>query len=100
MAAAVPSGVPLEAADAARDTLGGAVEVARHLPEQVGGALVDAAREAFVQGLHLGAVISAIGTIGLAIFVVVLLRRVRTGGEPEGQAHHEEQAETEPSAAA
>jgi DHA2 family multidrug resistance protein-like MFS transporter len=100
MAAAVPSGVPLEAADAARDTLGGAVEVARHLPEQVGGALVDAAREAFVQGLHLGAVISAIGTIGLAVFVVVLLRRVRTGGEPEGQAHHEEQAETEPSAAA
>ncbi|MEX0816401.1 MAG: MFS transporter [Gaiellales bacterium] len=100
MAAAVPNGVPLEAADAARDTLGGAVEVARQLPEQLGAALVDAAREAFVQGLHLGSAISAVGTIGLAIFVVVLLRRVRTGGEPEGRADHEEQAETEPSAAA
>jgi len=100
MAAAVPDGVPLEAADAARDTLGGAVEVARQLPEQLGAALVDVAREAFVQGLHLGAAISAVGTIGLAVFVVVLLRGVRTGGEPEGQAVPEENAEPETTAAA
>jgi hypothetical protein len=40
----VPAGVPPEAADAARDTLGGVVAVAAGLPEQLGAAVLDAAR--------------------------------------------------------
>jgi DHA2 family multidrug resistance protein-like MFS transporter len=81
MAEAIPVGVPLEAADAARDTLGGAIEVAGQLPGQLGPGLIDAARDAFTQGLHLTAAISAIGSIGLAILVMTLLRRVRAGSE-------------------
>jgi DHA2 family multidrug resistance protein-like MFS transporter len=85
MAVAVPGGVPLAAAAAARDTLGGAIEAAGQLPGRLGPALIEAAREAFTQGLHLAAAISAVGSIGLAILVVTLLRRVRTGGESHDQ---------------
>jgi MFS transporter, DHA2 family, multidrug resistance protein len=85
IAGALPSGVPLQAAQAASDTLGGAVEVAGQLPGQLGPELIDAAREAFTQGLHVGAAISAIGTVGLAILVVTLLGRVRMGSETEHQ---------------
>ncbi|MGQ0571418.1 MAG: MFS transporter [Armatimonadota bacterium] len=85
MAGAVPAGIPLEAAAVARDTLGGAVAIAGQLPEHLGAALVDAARVAFVQGLQLIAAISAVGSIGLAVFVAVVLRRVPASSEPEQQ---------------
>jgi MFS transporter, DHA2 family, multidrug resistance protein len=100
MVGGVPTGVPPEAADVARDTLGGAIEVAGRLPGRLGPELIDAAREAFIQGFHLGAAISAVGAIGLAIFVAVVLRRVRGGSEPEGQGNPEKDAEPEPSVAA
>ena len=83
MAGAVPEGVPVGAARAARDTLGGTIEVAGQLPGQLGAALVDAAREAFTAGLHVAATISAIGSIGIAVLVMTLLRHVRTGSEEE-----------------
>jgi DHA2 family multidrug resistance protein-like MFS transporter len=89
MAGAVPAGVPLEAAEAARATIGGAVALAEQLPDQLGAALVDAARAAFLQGLQLTAAISAAGAIGLAIFVAVVLRHVQTGSGPEGQPEAE-----------
>lgn len=94
MATGVPDGVSLQAAEAARDTLGGAVEVAGELPGQLGAALIDAARVAFVQGLHLAAAISAVGTIGLAVVVALLLRRVGGGSEPEAHADMEENVES------
>jgi DHA2 family multidrug resistance protein-like MFS transporter len=50
MTDAVPTGIPPHAAEAARDTLGGAVAVAGQLPDQLGAALLDTAREAFTQG--------------------------------------------------
>jgi DHA2 family multidrug resistance protein-like MFS transporter len=83
MVAAIPTGVPPEAADAARDTLGGAIEVAGRLPGELGPALIDAAREAFTQGLHLAAAVSALGSIALAILVVSTLRHVRSGAEAD-----------------
>jgi DHA2 family multidrug resistance protein-like MFS transporter len=86
MATGVPAAIPLESAQAARDTLGGAIAVARQLPDVLGGALVDAARAAFVQGVHVSAALSALGAIGLAVFVAVLLRGVGRGSEPEGAA--------------
>jgi DHA2 family multidrug resistance protein-like MFS transporter len=85
MAGGIPVGVPAEAAAAARDTLGGAVEIAGHLPDRLGAPLIDAAREAFIQGIHVAASISVVGAIGLAVFVAVLLRRVRGSSGAEAQ---------------
>ena len=85
MADSLPAGVPDEVAAAARDTLGGAVAAAGQLPDQLGAVLLDAAREAFTQGLHMAAAISAAAAIGVAILAAVLLRGVRAGHEPEGQ---------------
>jgi MFS transporter, DHA2 family, multidrug resistance protein len=81
MADAVPAAVPVAAADTARDTLGGAIEVAGQLPGQLGPAVIDVARDAFTQGMHVASAISAVGSIGLAVLVMTLLRRVRTGSE-------------------
>ncbi len=81
----VPAGVPPGAADAARDTLGGAVAAAGPLPDRLGVPLLEAARESFVQGLQVTAVISAVIAMGLAILVAVLLKHLPTGFEPEMQ---------------
>jgi len=86
MAEAVPAGVPDQAAAAARDTLGGAVAVAGQLPERVGASLLEVAREAFTQGLHLATAVSAAAALAFAVLVVVLLRGVRSGSQPDGQA--------------
>lgn len=79
MAVAVPAGVPFHVAEAARDTLGGAVAVTGELPTALGVRLVDAARVAFIEGLQLTAAISAVGAIGIALLVAVLLRHVEAG---------------------
>ncbi|MFI0374023.1 MFS transporter [Actinomadura sp. 1N219] len=71
---AVPAGAPPAAADAAGDTLGGAVEVAGRLPEQPRAELLDTAREAFVQGMAANAVIGAALMAGTAVAVMILLR--------------------------
>jgi MFS transporter, DHA2 family, multidrug resistance protein len=85
VADAVPAGVPPQAAAAARDTLGGAVAAAGQLPDQLGQALLGAARQAFTQGLHLAFAVSAAAAIGVAILAVVLLRGVRPSSQPDGQ---------------
>ena len=81
----LPAGVPPEVGEIARDTLGAAVVVAEQLPDGVGLALLDIARDAFVQSLHLAAAISAIVEIGAAIMVVILLRGVPARAESEEQ---------------
>jgi DHA2 family multidrug resistance protein-like MFS transporter len=81
----LPAGVPSEAATIARDTLGGAGGVAQQLPGPLGVALLDIARDAFVQGLHLAAGISAAVAIGAAIMTVVFLRGVPARAENEQQ---------------
>jgi len=81
----LPAGVPPEAAAIARDTLGGAVGVAQQLPDPLGLALLDLARDAFVQGLNLAAGISAAVAIGAAIIAVILLRHVPARAELERQ---------------
>jgi DHA2 family multidrug resistance protein-like MFS transporter len=80
---AVPASVPPDAAQAARDTLGGAVAAARQLPDPIGVRLLDAAREAFAQGLQLTATTCAVLVMGLAILVAVSLRNVRPGSEDQ-----------------
>ena len=81
VASALPAGIPTEAAEAALDTLGGAVGVAGQLPGPLGAALLDLAREAFVQGLHVAAGISAAVAIAAAVLAVVLLRQVRPASQ-------------------
>jgi MFS transporter, DHA2 family, multidrug resistance protein len=78
LAGEVPVGVPVAAAEAARDTLAEAVTVARELPGDAGVALIEVARGAFTDGLHLVALISLVGAIALAVFVLILLRSVPT----------------------
>jgi DHA2 family multidrug resistance protein-like MFS transporter len=79
----LPAGVPPEAAAIARDTLGGAVGVAQQLPGPLGLALLDVARDAFVQGLHLATGIGAVIAIVAAIMVMVFLRHVPARAEHE-----------------
>jgi MFS transporter, DHA2 family, multidrug resistance protein len=73
---AVPADVPHEPADAARDTLGGAVSSGDELPEPLGRELVDAASEAFTQALQLVAALSAAAVLAAAVLAWALLRRV------------------------
>jgi DHA2 family multidrug resistance protein-like MFS transporter len=88
---AIPAGIPNETAEAARDTIGGAVSAAENLPGQIGGDLLDAARESFIQGLQTSAVVSAAVAACIAVSTAILLRRVRPSPEPEGQAPSEPQ---------
>jgi MFS transporter, DHA2 family, multidrug resistance protein len=83
MTDAIPVGTPPQAAEAARDTLGGAVAAAGELPGQLGAALLDAARHAFTQGLELAAAVSAALAVAVAVLTAVLLRGVRPSAQPQ-----------------
>jgi DHA2 family multidrug resistance protein-like MFS transporter len=89
VADAFPEGVPPDAAEAAKDTLGGAVAAADQLPGPLAAELLDAAREAFTQGLQLSAITSAAIVLGMALLTAVLLRRVSASSGPEGQPEPE-----------
>jgi DHA2 family multidrug resistance protein-like MFS transporter len=75
VADALPAGIPAGAAEAARDTLGGAVVAAGQLPAALGADLLDAARQAFTQGMVATSAVSAVLTLGLAALAAVLLGR-------------------------
>ncbi|WP_433240452.1 MFS transporter [Streptosporangium sp. CA-135522] len=74
-------GVSPQAAAAARETLGAALEVARHTPEPTGRALAAAAREAFTQGQHYAMITAAAGLCLMAVLAPILLRAVRPNGK-------------------
>jgi DHA2 family multidrug resistance protein-like MFS transporter len=78
----VPAGIPTQAASAARDTLGGAAAAAEQLPDPLGQALLEAARQAFTQGVHLAFVVSAAAAVGTAVIALALLRGVRSSSQP------------------
>jgi DHA2 family multidrug resistance protein-like MFS transporter len=75
MADAMPAGIPADAAEAARATLGGAVAVAERLPDQLRGELLGTARAAFARAFQLSAAISAAIALLLAPVAALLLRR-------------------------
>jgi len=89
VADAVPAGTPPGVATAARDTLGGAVAAGHELPDRLAADLVDAAREAFTQGLQLAAILSAAVAIGAAVIAAAMLQRARPGSAPEPQERTE-----------
>jgi DHA2 family multidrug resistance protein-like MFS transporter len=86
LADALPAGVPAEAATIARDTLGGAVGVAQHLPGQIGTAVLDLARDAFVQGMQTAAAISAVLAVIVAVVALTVLRNVRPNADDDDAA--------------
>jgi MFS transporter, DHA2 family, multidrug resistance protein len=85
MADGIPAGVPPDAADAARDTLGGAVAAGEKLPDPLGSELLDAARDAFTQGLQVAALTSAVIAAATAVLAAFLLRRVVADSHGEEQ---------------
>ncbi|MGH9197926.1 MAG: MFS transporter, partial [Acidimicrobiia bacterium] len=94
----VPFGVATEAADVARDTLGGALTVAVQLPDRLGAPLLDAAREAFTEGVQLAAAISAGVAIIVAVLVVTLIRPAQSPSDPvvgRGESSGESRSEGE-----
>ena len=75
MATGIPIGVPAEAAEVAKATLGGALTVAQQLPHHLRVELLDTARDAFAHALQLTAAISSVISITMAIIVRVSLRQ-------------------------
>jgi MFS transporter, DHA2 family, multidrug resistance protein len=73
----IPASVPPEDADTARDTLGGAVAVSGDLSAGAADQVLEAAREAFTQGLQVVALLSAILAALTAVGVALFLRQVR-----------------------
>jgi MFS transporter, DHA2 family, multidrug resistance protein len=71
---AVQGGIPPEAMEAARSTLGGAVAVAQQLPGHLSAELLRTARAAFTQAFELTAAISAAVALITAVLSTVLLR--------------------------
>ena len=86
MADSLPSEIPAEVADAAEDTLGGAIAIAQTLPDAIGAALVAVAQIAFVDALHVVAAVAAVGAAATAVIAAVGLRTVpkRSESAPEG----------------
>lgn len=76
LADTIPATVPPEAHKIALDTLAGAVRVAEHLPRDLGSLLLGAARESFLQGLHVSIFISAGLAAASAVIVFIALRNV------------------------
>jgi DHA2 family multidrug resistance protein-like MFS transporter len=85
----LPAGLPPELSETVQETLGAAVISAAQLPDALAAALLDAARQAFVQGLHLNALIGVIGFSGLAILIATMLRHVRPHSESPAAADSE-----------
>ena len=82
VAESLPAGIPAEAVDAARDTLGGALAVAQTLPEELGATLVQAAQIAFIDAIHFVAAVATVGAVVTAIGAAAALRGVPARPEP------------------
>jgi DHA2 family multidrug resistance protein-like MFS transporter len=85
MESAVPIGVPSDASEIARGTLGGASAVADRLAGPVGTELLSAARDAFTQAFVVTAAVNALLVLATAIAATLTLRHmrnVRNASEP------------------
>jgi MFS transporter, DHA2 family, multidrug resistance protein len=82
IADAVPSAVPAETSETAEDTRGGATEAVESLPGELGETLLDAAREAFTQGMQVAALAGAAVATATPVLAAIFLRRV-TQRSPE-----------------
>jgi DHA2 family multidrug resistance protein-like MFS transporter len=83
---AIPAAVPARAAAAARDSLAGAQSAAARLPHGLAATLLDAARQAFTQGLSTAAAASVAVAGVLALLAVILLRHPHPAAAAPGAA--------------
>jgi DHA2 family multidrug resistance protein-like MFS transporter len=84
VAEAVPAALPSEAAEGARESLGGAIAAGNQLPRPFAAELFDAASDAFTQALQLAAALSAAVLIAAAVLAWTLLTRAdRPAAEEE-----------------
>ena len=72
-----PTGIAPAALETARSTLGAAIGIAGQTPGPAGTALQDAARQAFVQGLHLTAMLAALIMFATALLVARMLKQAK-----------------------
>ena len=91
VAQSLPPGVPAEAVETARDTLGGALAVAQTLPEELGAPLVAAAQVAFIDAIHFVAAVATVGAVLTAIAAAAALRSVPARQEEEPEQEPEEE---------
>lgn len=77
LAELIPDEIPQEARHIALDTLGGAVQVSKSLPSDIGNALLGAAHQAFLHGLYLSMIVGVALTMGAAVLVLVMLKGVK-----------------------
>src|SRR6266496_63417 len=78
---ALPAGLKPHDADTARSTLAGAAQLAARLPNQLDAPLLNGARDAFTQGLHVAAIVSAALAVALAVIAATVLRRAQPAPE-------------------
>jgi DHA2 family multidrug resistance protein-like MFS transporter len=72
---ALPADVPANAASTARDTLGGAVEIAGGLPHALAADVLESSREAFIQAMQVAATMSGALILAAAVLVARLVWR-------------------------
>ncbi|MGH8879485.1 MAG: MFS transporter [Stackebrandtia sp.] len=70
----IPAGTPAPAAEAARDSLPAASEVAADLPQRLGEPLLESARSAFTSGLDTVAAVGTAIMLGLAVLSLFAFR--------------------------
>jgi MFS transporter, DHA2 family, multidrug resistance protein len=82
----IPAGLEPHDADTARSTLAGATQLAETLPAHLDAPLVNVARDAFTQGLHVAAIVSAAVAIAVAVLCATVLRRAHPATELDTHA--------------
>lgn len=73
----LPAGLSQQTRQISLDTLGGAVEASKSLPPDIGNALLEAAHQSFLSGLHLSMTVGVVLSISAAVLVLVLLKGVK-----------------------
>jgi DHA2 family multidrug resistance protein-like MFS transporter len=74
LAPILPAGLSADAASQASETLAGALRIAPTLDAATGAALTEAARLAYMSGMHAAAIVSALFMLSVAGLVIARLR--------------------------
>ncbi|WP_370947440.1 MFS transporter [Amycolatopsis sp. cg5] len=77
----IPAGLPEGTLEAARQTLGGAHDVALKLPQAQGDNLFRVAQEAFVTAMHPAAITAAVVVLSAAVAALIFLRHIKNTPE-------------------
>ncbi|PRZ32744.1 DHA2 family multidrug resistance protein-like MFS transporter [Antricoccus suffuscus] len=72
----IPTGLPADVHAAVSESFQGALAASLHLPGQLAGQVLGAARTAFVDGMTLATTVGAVILVAAAIFTVSALRRI------------------------